>query len=78
MIPWELYEDPATGSAAGSLGAYLVRHNRLATGKHLEIQQGVEMGRPSRIHVEVQSVRERLVPRVSGAAVCILEGHIEA
>ena len=78
MIPWELYEDPATGSAAGSLGAYLVRHNRLATGKHLEIQQGVEMGRPSRIHVEVQSVRGKLVPRVSGAAVCILEGHIEA
>ena len=78
MLPWELYEDPATGSAGGSLGAYLVRHNRLATGKHLEIQQGVEMGRPSRIHVEVVSVRGKLVPRVSGAAVCILEGHIEA
>src|SRR5438445_3595908 len=25
MLPWELYEDAATGSAAGSLGAYLVR-----------------------------------------------------
>lgn len=26
MLPWEIYEDPATGSAGGSLGAYLVRH----------------------------------------------------
>jgi len=78
MLPWALYEDPATGSAAGSLGAYLVRHERLGAGKHLEIQQGVEMGRPSRIHVQVHPVRGTLVPRVSGAAVCILEGHIEA
>ncbi len=81
MIPWELHEDPATGSAGGSLGAYLVRHGLLASGKPLEIVQGVEMGRPSRIHVEVQNVGGRpgrLVPRVSGSAVSILEGHIEA
>ena len=81
MIPWELHEDPATGSAGGSLGAYLVRHGRLEAGKPLEIVQGVEMGRPSRIHVEVRSEGTRggwLVPRVSGSAVSILEGHIEA
>ena len=78
MIPWELHEDPATGSAGGSLGAYLVRHGRLCAGQPLEIIQGVEMGRPSRIHVEVKNDRGRLVPRVSGAAVSILEGHIEA
>ncbi len=81
MIPWELHEDPATGSAGGSLGAYLVRYSRLDVGKALEIVQGVEMGRPSRIHVEVWSKGGRpgsLVPRVSGAAVSILEGHIEA
>src|SRR5229473_687555 len=28
MLPWEIYEDPATGSAAGSLGAYLVRNGK--------------------------------------------------
>src|SRR3989475_12712524 len=28
MIPWELYEDPATGSAGGSLGADPVRHEK--------------------------------------------------
>ena len=32
MLPWEAYEDPATGSAAGSLGAYLVQHDKLAPG----------------------------------------------
>ncbi|MBI3670274.1 MAG: PhzF family phenazine biosynthesis protein [Acidobacteria bacterium] len=78
MIPWELHEDPATGSAGGSLGAYLVRHGRLKAGQALEILQGVEMGRPSRIHVEVSEERGKLVPRVSGSAVVILEGYLEA
>ncbi|MBI1750537.1 MAG: PhzF family phenazine biosynthesis protein [Acidobacteria bacterium] len=78
MIPWELLEDPATGSAGGSLAAYLVRHKKLEAGKHLEITQGVEMGRPSRIHVTVQCDGSKLVPQVSGAAVRIFEGHIEA
>ncbi len=78
MIPWELHEDPATGSAGGSLGAYLVRHGRLPAAKNLEIVQGVEMGRPSRIHVEVRLNGGRYVPRVSGSAVTLLEGSIEA
>jgi trans-2,3-dihydro-3-hydroxyanthranilate isomerase len=78
MIPWELHEDPATGSAGGSLGAYLVRHGRLRPGQALKIIQGVEMGRPSHIHVEVSDHRGQLEPRVSGSAVPILEGHIEA
>jgi trans-2,3-dihydro-3-hydroxyanthranilate isomerase len=78
MIPWELHEDPATGSAGGSLGAYLVRHGRLRCGEKLSITQGVEMGRPSHIHVQVTEDHGRLVPRVSGSAVRIFEGHIEA
>ena len=78
MLPWNLQEDPATGSAGGSLGAYLVRHDRLAPGTPLEIIQGVEMGRPSQIHVVVYQARRRLVPLVSGPAVRILEGYIEA
>jgi len=78
MIPWELYEDPATGSAAGSLGAYLVRHGKLRERQRLGILQGVEMGRPSHITVQVHGDRGKLVPRVSGSAVRILEGTIEA
>ena len=76
MLPWELYEDAATGSAAGSLGAYLVRNGRLAPGHTLTILQGEEMGRPSHLEVEVTQSGKKLVPRVSGAAVKVFEGTI--
>jgi trans-2,3-dihydro-3-hydroxyanthranilate isomerase len=76
MLPWELYEDAATGSAAGSLGAYLVKHGRLAPGHTLSILQGAEMGRPSHIEVQVSKSGKKLVPRVSGAAVKVFEGTI--
>jgi trans-2,3-dihydro-3-hydroxyanthranilate isomerase len=78
MIPWGIIEDPATGSASGSFGAYLVQHGRLRPGQTLHIKQGVEMGRPSDIQVEIESQRGRLVPKVSGAAIRVCEGHIEA
>jgi len=77
MLPWELYEDAATGSAAGSLGAYLVKNGELNVGETLNILQGAEMGRPSHIEVEVSQAGKKLVPRVSGAAVRIFEGTIE-
>ena len=76
MLPWELYEDAATGSAAGSLGAYLVRNGKLAPGHTLTILQGAEMGRPSHLEVEVTQSGKKLVPRVSGAAVKVFEGTI--
>ncbi|HTQ96325.1 MAG TPA: PhzF family phenazine biosynthesis protein [Candidatus Acidoferrum sp.] len=76
MMPWELYEDAATGSAAGSLGAYLVKHGRVGAGHTLNIMQGVEMGRPSHIEVEVTQSGKKLTPRVSGAAVKVFEGVI--
>jgi trans-2,3-dihydro-3-hydroxyanthranilate isomerase len=78
MLPWGLAEDPATGSAAGSLAAYLVRNERLRAGQTLVIGQGIEMGRPSEIRAEIAAARGRLVPKVSGSAVPILEAHIEA
>lgn len=76
MMPWELYEDAATGSAAGSLGAYLVKHGKLGAGHTLNVTQGVEMGRPSQIEVEVTQTGKKLTPRVSGAAVKVFEGVI--
>jgi trans-2,3-dihydro-3-hydroxyanthranilate isomerase len=78
MIPWELHEDPATGSAGGSLAAYLVQHGKLEAGTPLEITQGVEMGRESHIRVSVARDGAHLIPYVSGSAVRIIEGHIEA
>jgi len=78
MLPWGMMEDPATGSAGGSLGAYLVQHGQLRPSEALTITQGVEMGRPSEIRVEVTAERGRLTPKVSGSAVRVFEGEIEA
>ena len=78
MMPWGMYEDAATGSAAGSLGAYLVKRGKLGAGHTLHIAQGVEMGRPSEIEVEVSQTGKKLTPRVSGAAVKVFEGTIRA
>jgi len=44
-------EDPATGSASGCTIAYLVRHCLAGSGQQVVIEQGIEMLRPSRIHV---------------------------
>lgn len=77
MLTWEIGEDPATGSAAGSLGAYLVHQGRLKLATPLEIHQGIEMQRPSHIRVEVLAQHGKLVPRVSGTAVRIMEGLLD-
>src|SRR5260370_1962170 len=76
MLPWGLYEDAATGSAAGSLGAYLVRNGKLAPGHTLTILQGAEMGRPSHLEVEVTQSARKLVPRVSRAPLKISKATI--
>jgi trans-2,3-dihydro-3-hydroxyanthranilate isomerase len=76
MMPWEPFEDAATGSAAGSLGAFLVKNGKLGAGHTLNILQGVEMARPSQIEVEVTLSGKKLIPRVSGAAVRVFEGSI--
>jgi trans-2,3-dihydro-3-hydroxyanthranilate isomerase len=78
MLPWQIGEDAATGSAAGSLGAYLVHQGRLKLATPLEVHQGIEMLRPSRIRVEVLAQHGKLVPRVSGTAVTVMEGFLEA
>ncbi|HEX6548689.1 MAG TPA: PhzF family phenazine biosynthesis protein [Candidatus Dormibacteraeota bacterium] len=63
-------EDPATGSAAGPLGAYAARHLGI---RSLVIEQGVEMGRPSLIQVEAGDNG----PRVGGSAVVVASGSLE-
>ena len=48
-------EDPATGSASGPLGCYLVRHKIVKHDKadSMVSLQGVKMGRPSQVHISV-------------------------
>jgi trans-2,3-dihydro-3-hydroxyanthranilate isomerase len=73
-------EDPATGSASGPLGAYLLRHGvvPLAGAQRIVSAQGVKMGRPSRLHVRVDAESPSAVERVhvGGAAVYVGEGTI--
>ena len=64
----QMGEDPATGSAAGPLQAYL---HRRAGWTALEITQGVEMGRPSLLRCEAG---ERV--RVGGNAVAVVDGTV--
>ena len=46
-------EDPATGAAAAALGGYLRDTNLVATPATLTIRQGEDMGRPSRLTVDI-------------------------
>ncbi|MCX4585889.1 PhzF family phenazine biosynthesis protein [Streptomyces sp. NBC_01481] len=49
-------EDAATGSAAGPLVVHLLRHGALTRGRCIEIMQGVEMGRPSRMLARAEGI----------------------
>jgi trans-2,3-dihydro-3-hydroxyanthranilate isomerase len=62
-------EDPATGSAAGPLLAYLNARLGLA---RLDVTQGVEIGRPSRLLAEVEDGRVR----VGGDVVVLVTGTL--
>jgi trans-2,3-dihydro-3-hydroxyanthranilate isomerase len=42
-------DDPATGSAAGPAAAWLVRNGLVPSGSSVEIEQGLERNRPSRL-----------------------------
>jgi trans-2,3-dihydro-3-hydroxyanthranilate isomerase len=56
-------EDPATGSASGCTIAYLVSHGVVASGQPVVIEQGIEMLRPSRIHVSA-AIENNIVTKV--------------
>jgi trans-2,3-dihydro-3-hydroxyanthranilate isomerase len=69
-------EDPATGSAAAGLGGYLAARETQTDGTFSwKIEQGVEMGRPSILHVEADKVGGAVTAiRVGGASVMMSEG----
>jgi trans-2,3-dihydro-3-hydroxyanthranilate isomerase len=67
-----IWEDPATGSAAGPLGTRLVARGVVDDGATMIIEQGHAMRRPSRIHVAVDGERVR----VGGTSVIVAEGEL--
>lgn len=50
----DIDEDPATGTAAAALGAYLARERLIGTAARLRIRQGEAMGYPSELRLEVE------------------------
>jgi trans-2,3-dihydro-3-hydroxyanthranilate isomerase len=73
-------EDPATGSAAGALGSYLVHHGLVDAPEgraRVVVEQGIEIGRPSRIEVVV-TVEGKAVAQVvvGGQAVTVISGEV--
>lgn len=71
-------EDPATGGASGPLGCYLVRHGLVPAGNEIISEQGIEMGRPSLIHIRIEQDGDRITAvRVGGQCHFMGEGFIE-
>ena len=69
-------EDPATGSAAGPLAVHLARHGRIAFGDEIEITQGVEISRPSKLYARVDGSADRIERvEVGGSAVVVARGE---
>jgi trans-2,3-dihydro-3-hydroxyanthranilate isomerase len=69
-------EDPAAGSAAGPLAVHLIRHGRLDFGQEVEIEQGAELGRPSKLYARVEGEGERIDSvEVGGSAVVVARGE---
>ncbi|ETD80459.1 2,3-dihydro-3-hydroxyanthranilate isomerase [Pseudomonas aeruginosa VRFPA06] len=69
-------EDAATGSAAGPLAIHLARHRQIPYGQQIEILQGVEIGRPSRMYARAEGAGERVsAVEVSGNGAAFAEGR---
>jgi PhzF family phenazine biosynthesis protein len=62
-------EDPATGAAAASFGAYLRELELVAPPATVTVHQGVDMGRPSLLTIEIGADRPEI--SVSGRAVAM-------
>jgi len=70
-------EDPATGSAAGPLGAYLAEHGSLGQTWSVTIRQGEQVGRPSELHVELDREADAWRVRVGGGVYVVGRGAFE-
>lgn len=79
LVSRNVVEDPATGSASGCLGAYLVERALIPVRPVTRItnEQGYEIGRPSRIAIEVGTSEGGAIEsvRVGGSVVHVMDGN---
>jgi trans-2,3-dihydro-3-hydroxyanthranilate isomerase len=72
-------EDPATGSASGPLGSFLLQYSVVTAeaARSMLSLQGVAMGRPSRIHISIDSDQGRITRvRVGGKSLLVGRGEL--
>lgn len=70
-----ILEDPATGSANGPLGCYCVKHN--LTGNEIVSEQGYEMGRKSKIYIDIKKNKSGDINEVKIGGYCVFIGKGE-
>ncbi|GEO05574.1 phenazine biosynthesis protein PhzF [Adhaeribacter aerolatus] len=71
-------EDPATGSACGPLGCYLVHYGVVPSESpsHLICEQGYEMGRPSLLYITIGQENKKITSvQVGGKSALVGEGY---
>lgn len=75
-----IVEDPATGSAVAAFAGALMQCEPLGDGEHnIVIEQGVEMGRPSEIYLQMTIQNGALISaEIGGSAVMVTRGEILA
>src|SRR5919202_343534 len=69
-------EDPGSGSAAGPLAIHPARHGRIEFGHEIEISQGSEIARPSKLYATAWVTPDRIERvEVGGSAVIVARGE---
>jgi trans-2,3-dihydro-3-hydroxyanthranilate isomerase len=75
-----VYEDPVSGSAAGSLGSYIIRYGFMEATypvTSIVIEQGHYVERPGKIFVEVRGDQEGIDQvKVSGTGISVMKGQL--
>jgi trans-2,3-dihydro-3-hydroxyanthranilate isomerase len=72
-----IVEDPATGSANSCLAAYLVKHRYFGTDWiDVRVEQGYEIGRPSRLYLRAHNDGPRIHVEVGGRVFAIAKGSL--
>jgi trans-2,3-dihydro-3-hydroxyanthranilate isomerase len=70
-------EDPATGSAAGCLAAYLLEHSYLGTDAvDVRVEQGYEIGRPSLLYLKAERAGDEIMVDVGGKVQMVARGEL--
>ena len=70
-------EDPATGSANGCLGGYLVKNRYFGTPKiDIQNEQGIEINRPSLIHIKAEDTGDSIEINVGGYVIPVAKSEL--